>query len=76
MAKKTGLEALPLWAKIILALPGLDIIWMIFRVYKSCVKKNVFGIILGIALVIIGILFMWLIDIITLLISGKVFWID
>ena len=32
MAKKKGLEALPLWAKIILALPGLDIIWMLFRV--------------------------------------------
>ena len=76
MAKRKGLEALPLWLKIILALPGLDIIWVIFRVYKSCVKKHVFGIVLGIALIIIGIPFLWLVDIITLLVSGKVYWID
>ena len=76
MSKKTGLETLPLWAKIILALPGLDIVWMIHRVYRSCVKKNVFGIILGIVFVILGIPFMWLVDIITLLVSNKIYWID
>ena len=74
--KRKGLENLPLWVKIILALPGLDIIWMIHRVYRSCLKKSVFGIVLGIALIIIGIPFMWLVDIITLLVSGKVLWID
>lgn len=76
MSKRKGLEALPLWLKIIFALPGLDIIWMIFRVYKSIVKRNGFGIVLGIALIIIGIPFMWLVDIITLLVTGRVFWID
>ncbi len=76
MAKKVGLETLPLWAKLILALPVLDIIWMLFRVYKSCVKKHIFGVVLGIALIIIGIPFMWLVDIITLILTGKVLWID
>jgi len=76
MAKKIGLETLPLWAKIILALPFLDIVWMIFRVYKSCVKHNVFGIILGIVFIFIGIPFVWLVDIITLILTGKVWWLD
>jgi hypothetical protein len=76
MAKKTGLEALPLWAKIILALPALDIIWVAFRIYKSCIKHNFFGVLLGIALLIIGIPFLWLVDIITLVVSNKVYWID
>ncbi len=76
MAKKTGLETLPLWFKVILALPALDIVWMIFRVYKSIVKRHTFGIILGVALLIIGIPFMWIIDIFTLVLTGKVFWID
>jgi len=76
MAKKMGLETLPLWFKVILALPALDIVWMIFRVYKSIVKRHTFGIILGIALLIIGIPFMWIVDIFTLVLTGKVFWID
>ena len=76
MAKKMGLETLPLWFKVILALPALDIVWMIFRVYKSIVKRHTFGIILGVALLIIGIPFMWIVDIFTLVLTGKVFWID
>ena len=76
MSKRSGMEALPLWLKLIFALPGLDIIWMIYRVWKSVKKGHVFGIILGIVFIIIGIPFVWLIDIITLLVSGKIFWID
>ena len=76
MSKRKGLEALPLLVKIILALPGLDIIWNIYRVYKSYVKKHIFGVILGIALIIIGIPFMWLVDMITIIMSGKILWID
>ena len=77
MAKKrTGLEALPLWFKVILALPALDICWMVFRVYKSIVKRHVFGIILGVALLIIGIPFMWIVDIFSLILTGRVLWID
>ena len=75
MAKK-GLEALPLWVKIILALPGLDIIWMIHRAFRSYKAKNVFGVVLAIVFIFIGLPFVWLIHIITLLVSGKVFWIN
>ena len=71
-----GMNGLALWIKIILALPVLDIVWNIYRLARSIEKKSTLGIVLAILLIIIGIPFMWLIDIITLLIANKVLWID
>ena len=73
MAKR-GLENLPLLVKIILALPVLDIVWVIHRLLVSVSKGHVLGIILAIVLIVVGIPFLWLIDIITLIITGKVIW--
>lgn len=73
MAKK-GLENLPLLIKIILALPVLDIVWVIHRLLVSVSKGHVLGIILAIVLIVVGLPFLWLIDIITLIITGKVLW--
>ena len=66
----------PLIVKIILALPMIDIIWVIYRIIKSTSKESVIGLILGVILLIIGIPFLWLVDIITLIVSNKVLWID
>ncbi|MBE7074267.1 MAG: hypothetical protein E7379_04185 [Clostridiales bacterium] len=71
-----SMENLPLWAKILLALPALDIIWVVYRLCKSIKKENTLGIVLAIVLMIVGIPFLWLIDIITLAISNYVIWID
>lgn len=71
-----ALDGLPKWLKIVLALPVLDIIWNIYRLVKSIRKDNLVGIILAALLIIIGIAFMWLVDIITLLVRDKVLWID
>ncbi len=71
-----GMNGLALWIKIILALPVLDIVWNIYRLARSIDKKSTLGIVLAILLIIIGIPFMWLIDIITLLVANKVLWID
>lgn len=62
--------------KIIIALPFLDILWNIYRLAKSLEKKNVLGIIIAIILILPGAAFMWLVDIISLLVLGKVLWID
>lgn len=70
------MEALPLWAKIIFAIPALDIIWVVYRLAKSIEKNNVLGIVLAIVLIFVGFPFLWLIDIITLVISNYVLWID
>lgn len=62
--------------KIILALPILDIVWVVYRLIKSLSKKNTLGIILGILLIVFGIPFLWIVDIITIVLFDKVLWID
>ncbi len=71
-----SMDKASLLIKIILALPILDIVWVVYRLCKSLVKKNTLGIILGILLIIFGIPFLWIVDIITIILSGKVIWID
>lgn len=69
-------DNLPKWAKIILALPFLDILWVVYRLFRSIEKSNVLGIVLAVLLLVLGIPFLWLVDIITLIIQDKVYWID
>lgn len=71
-----ALDELPLLVKIILALPVIDIVWVIYRIIKSAVSDNTLGIVLGVLLLIIGIPFLWLIDIITLIVYNKVLWLE
>lgn len=59
--------------KVILALPILDILWVIYRLFKSIEKGHVLGIILAIILLFFAPI-LWLIDIITLLLLNKVLW--
>ena len=70
------MDNLPLWAKIIFAIPMLDIVWVAYRLVKSIDKNNVLGIILAIVLIVVGIPFLWLVDIISLIVVNKVLWID
>lgn len=69
-------DQLPLVVKIILALPMIDIVWVIYRIVKSVANENTLGIVLGVLLLVIGIPFLWLVDIITLAVSDKVLWFD
>lgn len=69
-------DDLSLVVKIILALPFLDIIWVVYRLLKSVEKKNVLGIVLAIVMLFVGIPFLWLVDIISLIVVNRVLWID
>ncbi len=69
-------DNLPKWAKIILALPFLDIVWVVYRLLRSVEKQNVLGIVLAVLLIFIGIPFLWLVDIITIILQDRVYWID
>lgn len=60
--------------KVLFAIPFLDIIWVIYRIAKSASEKNTLGVVLGIILIIVGIPFLWLVDIITLVLKDKVLW--
>ncbi len=72
----SAMDKLPIWAKILLAIPMLDIIWVVYRLCKSIDSKNTLGIVLAIVLIVIGIPFLWLVDIISLIVLDKVIWIE
>lgn len=69
-------DALPKIVKLILALPFLDIVWAAYRLIKSIVKTNPLGIVLGILLLVFGIPFLWLIDLIFIALNKPVLWLD
>ena len=60
-----AMAGLPKLVKLILCIPALDIIWTIYRLCRSIEKKN-----------IVGIPFVWLIDLICVILKGEVWWID
>ena len=70
------MDKLPKLIKLILAIPALDVIWMLYRICRSLDKNNMVGVILGIVLIFVGLPFMWLIDILCILFKDKVWWID
>ncbi len=69
-------DRLPLLVKVIFALPVLDILWGFYRLCRSIHHKNVLGIVLGILMLVLCPTILWILDIITILLSGRVLWID
>jgi hypothetical protein len=67
-------DNLPKIVKLILAIPALDIIWVIYRIVKSVRDNNMLGIILGVVLLFVGFPFLWLIDIICIIMKDTVWW--
>ena len=71
------MNELPLWAKIVFALPCLDILWNIYRLFASLKNKNTLGIVLAIAIILF---FSWnliaIFDIVMLILKGKIWWLD
>ncbi len=71
MAFVNWMDNLPLWAKIILALPGLDIIWAIYRIVKGAVKGNTAILLGGILWLLLGWAILWIIDIVSICLAKK-----
>lgn len=69
-----AIDNLPWLVKLILCIPALDIFWAVYRVLKSVDAKNVLGIVLSVILIFVGIPFLWLIDLICVIVSKKVWW--
>ncbi len=67
-------ESAPLWLKIIFALPGLDIIWAIFRIVKGAVKGKALLIVVGILWLLLGWIALWIIDIVSICIKKHPIW--
>ena len=70
-----ALDNLPWILKVILCIPGLEIVWGVYRVCRSLVKKNTLALIIAILLIVPGAAFMWVIDIICVILTGKIWWI-
>ena len=62
-------ESAPVWLKIIFALPGLDIIWAVFRIVKGAVKGKLSILLAGIAWLLLGWAILWIIDIVSIIIK-------
>ena len=65
-----SLDSLPILVKVILALPALDIIWGIYRILSALDAKNTVALVVSIILLFIP--FMWIIDLVMILLQGRV----
>ena len=65
----------PLWAKVLLCF-----LWAIpaglYRFSKSVLADNTVGMVLAIVLTLIGGEILWVIDLISLIVKGKLYWLD
>lgn len=69
-------ENLPAWAKFILALLW-NIPTDIYRICKSIKAKNVLYIVIAVLLTVCGGFFiLWIIDLVTIIVKNKVYWLD
>lgn len=71
-----SIDNLPKLIKLILAIPALDIIWVVYRLMRSFVKNNMLGVVIAVVLIIVGLPWLWLIDLICIALNDKVWWID
>ena len=63
--------------KILFAIPVLDIMWNLYRFFKSYEKNNVLGMVISAA---VTLFFSWnviaIFDIVMLAVQGKIWWMD
>ena len=67
-------DDLPDVAKLILCIPVLNIVFSVYKLCRSIESQNVLWIVLGVLTIIPGASFLWLVDLICLLLNKKVFW--
>ena len=67
-----AVDGLPWIIKLILALPGIDFVYGIYRLIKGLNKNDIVLVIAGIIWIIGGPVILWLIDIITVILNKKV----
>lgn len=64
----------PLLVKIILALPVLNITWGVYRLCSAITSGNVLQIVLAIILLVAGPTVWWIVDIIAIILTGRILW--
>ena len=66
-------NGLPLVLKAVLCIPVLDIFYGICRVVNGAVKNDVLWIVLGVLTIIPGAFFIWILDLVWVLVKGHAF---
>lgn len=66
------IDNLSILIKIILAIPALDIIWGIYRIVHALDDNNTMALVISIILLLIP--FMWIIDIVCIIMNGNVWY--
>lgn len=67
-----AMNDLPFILKLILCIPVLDIVWAVYRIVKGITKESLVQIIVGVLWIVPGAVFLWLVDIIGVLLYKKV----
>ncbi|MCR3905505.1 MAG: hypothetical protein NUK62_00555 [Tenericutes bacterium] len=67
----SAMDGLPWILKLILAFPGLDIVWGIYRIVKGLNKNDMVMVFAGLIWILVGWAVFWIIDIITVILSGR-----
>ena len=67
------MDNLPWLVKLILCIPALDIVWTVYRLLRSLDAKNTLGIVISIILFVCA-PFVWLIDLICVILKKQVWW--
>ena len=68
-----AIDNLPWIVKLILCIPVLDIVWTVYRLLRSIDAKNTVGIVVSIILFVCA-PFVWLVDLICVILNKKVWW--
>ena len=68
-----AMNGLPWILKIILCIPVLDIFWSVGRVINGLAKGSILWTIIGILTIVPGAAFMWIVDIILVILRVKAF---
>ena len=71
-----ALHDLPMLVKVILALPALDVVWVVYRLLRSLDKNNILGVVIAVLAIFVGMPWLWLVDILCIVLKGDVWWID
>ncbi|MFA6801258.1 MAG: hypothetical protein WCR19_04020 [Acholeplasmataceae bacterium] len=67
-----AVDGLPWIVKLILALPGIDVVYGIYRLVKGFSKNDIVLLVAGIIWICAGWAILWIIDIITVILYKKI----
>ena len=60
--------------KLLLCIPVLNIVFSVYKLCRSLESKEPLWIILGVLVIFPGAAFMWIVDLVCLLLNRKIFW--